>query len=169
MTALSTAMAAEEAGEVRTYGADVDHLWRRAFKSGRVLVGGGILLAIFLASILTLPLTLRSGTRWYYDDQRDDLPRMHPSTAAVSEWFGTDQLGRSIFARCLMGGAASLAIGLAAAALSVALGVSIGLIAGYRGGWIDSLLMRIVDVLYGLPYILLVILLKIALEEPLAD
>src|SRR5437867_2748683 len=51
--------------------------------------------------------------------------------------------------------------------VSVALGVTVGLLAGYRGGWIDSLLMRTVDVLYGLPYILLVILLKIALERPL--
>ena len=169
MTALSTAMAAEEAGEVRTYGADVDHLWTRALRSGRVIVGGGILLAIFLASVLTLPLTMRPGTRWFYDDQRQDLSRLAPSTAAVSEWFGTDNLGRSIFARCLMGGAASLAIGLAAAALSVVLGVGVGLIAGYRGGWLDSLLMRIVDILYGLPYILLVILLKIALEARLAD
>lgn len=66
-----------------------------------------------------------------------------------------------------MGGVISLSIGLAAAAISVALGVSVGLLAGYRGGWVDSLLMRIVDVLYGLPYILLVILFKIALERPL--
>ena len=82
--------------------------------------------------------------------------------------FGTDTLGRSILARSLFGGAISLAIGVAAAALSVFLGVTVGLVSGYRGGWIDSLLMRIVDVLYGLPYILLIILLKIALEQPLA-
>src|SRR5437588_1255112 len=58
-------------------------------------------------------------------------------------------------------------IGLAAAAISVALGVTIGLLAGYRGGWTDAFLMRTVDILYGLPYILLVILFKIALERPL--
>jgi len=61
----------------------------------------------------------------------------------------------------------SLTIGCTAAAISVALGVTIGLIAGYRGGWIDAVLMRTVDVLYGLPYILLVILFKIAFEHPL--
>ena len=49
------------------------------------------------------------------------------------------------------------------------MGVSVGLLAGYRGGWIDSVLMRTVDVLYGLPYILLVILFKIAFEGPLAS
>ena len=53
------------------------------------------------------------------------------------------------------------------AAVSVLLGVLVGVVAGYQGGWVDSLLMRIVDVLYGLPYILMVILLKIALEHPL--
>jgi oligopeptide transport system permease protein len=48
------------------------------------------------------------------------------------------------------------------------LGVTVGLFAGYRGGWVDSVLMRIVDILYGLPYILLIILFKIALEQPLS-
>jgi ABC-type dipeptide/oligopeptide/nickel transport system permease subunit len=47
------------------------------------------------------------------------------------------------------------------------LGVGVGIIAGYRGGWVDSLLMRVVDILYALPYILLVILFKIAMEDPL--
>ena len=58
----------------------------------------------------------------------------------------------------------SLGIGVAAAAISIVLGVAVGLFAGYRGGWVDALLMRIVDILYGLPYILLIILFKIALE-----
>ena len=147
----------------------VDHLWRRVLRSGRVLVGGGLLLGVLVLSVATLPLTARQGTRWYFDDQRQDLSRHPPSSAAISEWFGTDSLGRSILGRCLLGGAASLCIGVASAALSVSLGVTIGLIAGYRGGWVDSLLMRIVDVLYGLPYILLVILLKIAFEQPLAN
>jgi oligopeptide transport system permease protein len=58
----------------------------------------------------------------------------------------------------------SLAIGVAAACISVVLGVSVGLVSGYRGGWVDAVLMRLVDVLYGLPYILMVVLLKVALE-----
>jgi oligopeptide transport system permease protein len=66
-----------------------------------------------------------------------------------------------------MGGTISLAVGAAAAAISVALGVAVGLLAGYRGGWIDSALMRFVDIMYGLPYVLLVILFKIAFEQPL--
>jgi len=88
-----------------------------------------------------------------------------PSTAHP---LGTDDLGRSVLVRLLYGGAISLAIGLAAAAISVVIGVSWGSVAGYCGGRVDAMMMRIVDVLYGLPYILLVILLKVALEEPLA-
>jgi oligopeptide transport system permease protein len=168
-TPISPTRAAEEADEIRPQAkVRPDHLWRRVLRSGRVTVSGGLLLLILLLSVITLIWTMHPGTRWYYDDQRQDLVRMMPNTAAVSEWFGTDQLGRSMLARCLMGGAASLAIGIIAAALSVFLGVTVGLISGYRGGWIDSVLMRCVDVLYGLPYLLLVILLKIALEQPLA-
>jgi oligopeptide transport system permease protein len=166
MTALSTAMAAEEAGEVRLQ-AGVDHVWRRVARSPRVIFGGGFLFIVLLLSLTTLVVTARPGSRWYFDDQRPDLSRHPPSASTMTEWFGTDSLGRSILSRCLMGGAASLIIGIAAAALSVALGVTVGLIAGYRGGWIDSVLMRFVDILYGLPYILLVILLKIGLERPL--
>jgi oligopeptide transport system permease protein len=167
VTAISPTLAAEQAVEVRP-AAEVDHLWRRVLRSGRVLIGGGLLLLVLVLSVITLPLTIRQGTRWYYDDQQQDLSRLAPRAAAISEWFGTDSLGRSILARSLLGGAASLCIGVAAAALSVFLGVTVGLFAGYRGGWIDSVLMRIVDILYGLPYILLVILVKIAFEQPLA-
>jgi oligopeptide transport system permease protein len=109
---------------------------------------------------------VREGTRWFFDDQRGDLPRRAPSSH-VTEWFGTDSLGRSILSRCLLGGAASLSIGIASAIISVALGVTVGLLAGYHGGWVDSVLMRTVDILYGLPYILLVILMKIGFEAPL--
>jgi oligopeptide transport system permease protein len=137
-------------------------------RSGRVVIGGGLLLLTLLACVLSLPATLNSGSRWYFDDQRQDAARKPPTLSSLSNVFGTDTLGRSMLSRCLLGGAASLSIGIASAALSVFLGVSMGLVAGYRGGWVDSVLMRIVDVLYGLPYILMVILLKIAIEKPLA-
>ena len=112
MTAISPTLAAEQAVEVRP-AAEVDHLWKRVLRSGRVLIGGGILLLILLLSVITLPLTVRQGTRWYYDDQRQDFNRLPPRAVAVSEWFGTDSLGRSILARSLLGGASSLCIGVA--------------------------------------------------------
>ncbi len=79
--------------------------------------------------------------------------------------FGRDSLGRSMTSRCLLGGAISLGIGLAAAFLSLVIGVTWGATAGYFGGRVDSIMMRIVDVLYGLPYILLVVLIDIAIKD----
>ena len=158
-----------------------DSLTHRALHSGRVLIGGGVVLLILLASIVTLPWTLNDKSGLFYDRQTP-ASRFHPSFAMtgaerdaaqklnldpVVGMFGYDNLGRSMLARCLMGGTISLAIGVAAAAISITLGVSVGLLAGYRGGWVDSALMRLVDILYGLPYILLVILFKIAFEPML--
>jgi ABC-type dipeptide/oligopeptide/nickel transport system permease subunit len=144
-----------------------DHLWRRALRNGRVVSGGAVLLLVFVCCAATLPWTARSQSSFYYDQQNPDAALKAPALHPFDRIFGTDVLGHSLLGRCLMGGVISLSIGLAAAAISVALGVSVGLLAGYRGGWIDSLLMRSVDILYGLPYILLVILFKIALERPL--
>src|SRR2546423_8511735 len=103
MTSITTAFPAEEAAEVRPV-VDTDHLFRRVLRSGRVLLGGGILLVIMLVGFATLIVTTRPGTRWYFDDQRQDLSRHVPTAAAVSEWFGTDPLGRSMLARCLTAG-----------------------------------------------------------------
>jgi len=77
---------------------------------------------------------------------------------------GTDQLGRDFFTRCLAGGGISLGIGISAAFISVFIGTIYGSIAGYAGGRTDAVMMRIVDILYGLPYILLVVLLAVGLD-----
>ena len=146
-----------------------DTLGRRLWANARIRGGGGVLLAVVLVCLLTLPFT--TGTRWplYYDQQHNEAGSAnHPPTLSV-DWmaFGTTKLGQPMLGRCLLGGVLSLAIGFVAAAISVLLGVTVGLFAGYRGGWVDAVLMRSVDILYGLPYVLMVILLKIALESPL--
>ncbi len=82
--------------------------------------------------------------------------------AAPSFILGSDNLGRSLAIRLLTGGGISLAIGICAALISVGIGTIYGAVAAYMGGKVDSLMMRIVDVLYGLPYILLVVLLAVA-------
>jgi oligopeptide transport system permease protein len=138
-------------------------------RSPRVRIGGGALLLIMAACVLSLPWTTDTKTVMYYDRQDRTRSELPPEISPAWMALGTDKLGHSLLARCLIGGAISLTIGLAAAAISVVLGVGVGLLAGYRGGWVDGLLMRCVDILYGLPYILLVILLKIALEDPLRE
>jgi oligopeptide transport system permease protein len=78
--------------------------------------------------------------------------------------FGTDQLGRDLFARCIVGGAISISVGVAAAFIAVLLGTLWGTIAGFCGGKTDAAMMRVVDVLYGLPAIMLVVLITVAVS-----
>jgi ABC-type dipeptide/oligopeptide/nickel transport system permease subunit len=142
---------------------------KEILRSPRVRIGGGTLLLILLACLCTLPWTTNSSGVLYYDHQDRTRSELPPSVSPAWMALGTDKLGHGLLARCLIGGAISLTVGVAAASVSVLLGVSVGLVAGYRGGWVDGMLMRTVDILYGLPYILLVILLKIALEDPMRD
>jgi oligopeptide transport system permease protein len=78
-----------------------------------------------------------------------------------SHWFGTDRLGRDLFARTLAGTRVSIAIGLAASVISLLVGVSYGAIAGYIGGRTDHLMMRLIEILSGLPLIFFVIFLTV--------
>lgn len=80
-------------------------------------------------------------------------------------WFGTDNLGRDIFVRVWMGARISLIIGLAAAAIDVVIGVLWGSIAGVVGGRVDNFMMRVADVLTAVPYLLVVILLLVVMEQ----
>jgi len=99
-----------------------------------------------------------------------DAMALAPSEEVISatrpHWppsaLGTDLLGRSLFVRLLAGGGVSLTIGICAALLSVGIGTLYGALAAYAGGKTDAVMMRIVDILYGLPYILLVVLLAVA-------
>ena len=121
-------------------------------------VGAVLLILIAVPCFVLLPLSLQ-----HYDQHRiaEGMALQAPS---LSEPMGTDLFGRSLFWRCLLGGAISLGIGGCAALLAVGIGVTWGATAGYIGGRVDSFMMRIVDVLYGLPYILLVVLMNIALK-----
>jgi len=142
-------------------------IWSLAFRNSRARVAGLVLLAVVLLCFGTLPWTL-TGEPARYESPVAGMVRAGPSSGSIEGWFGYDHLGRSMLIRCLMGGTISLCVGLAAATISVILGVVVGIVAGYRRGWVDAILMRTVDVLYGLPYILLVILFKIAFEDRLA-
>jgi oligopeptide transport system permease protein len=80
---------------------------------------------------------------------------------STGHFFGTDTLGRDLFVRTLYGGRISLTIGIVATAVSLVIGVTYGSVAGYVGGRVDALMMRIVDILYALPFMFFVILLMV--------
>ncbi len=140
-------------------------------------------LVIALPCFMTLPVSLDLYQRQYQingvNNERppslsgyEASPRTNPPLeelrmSSFQESFfpmGTDTLERNLFWRVLLGGAISLGIGLAAALISVTIGVAYGATSGLLGGRVDTVMMRIVDVLYGLPYILLVVLVNIALQ-----
>ncbi len=125
--------------------------WRR-LKKNKLAVFGAIVLIIIVAASIFVPIF----SSYSYDQINLDKSSEPPS---LEHWFGTDQLGRDILVRSLIGGRISLMVGVIATAVSFVIGVTYGAISGYFGGYIDELMMRIVDVIYSLPYLFLVIVL----------
>lgn len=124
----------------------------------RVAVVGGLLLVVMALACVLLPSLLGldpSATR----------PALRNLPPSARHWFGTDALGRDLLARVLVGGRTSLLVGLASTAVSVLVGVSYGAVAGFYGGKLDDAMMRLVDFMYGLPYMFLVILIMLLFSE----
>ena len=95
-----------------------------------------------------------------------ELKNMAPSP---SFWFGSDELGRDVFTRVWMGGRISLFVGICAAVIDLIIGVAWGAVAGIYGGIIEETMMRLTDVLHGIPYLLTVILLMVLLGPGLSS
>lgn len=132
--------------------------WRRLLKN-KLAVFGMIVLAIMVVLVSIGPVILRwlTGITPDYIPADGNLIKSFPPS--LEHPMGTDEQGRDIFARVLQGGRISLAVGVISTIVSLAVGVSYGAIAGYLGGKIDNVMMRIVDIIYAVPYILIVIVL----------
>lgn len=126
--------------------------WRRLRKN-RLAVAGAIVLLILGLLCAFGPLFAQS-----YQEQNLDLGATPPS---ADHWLGTDTLGRDLFARILYGGRISILVGLVATFVALAIGVVYGAVAGFFGGKIDSVMMRLVDIMYALPFTIFVILLMV--------
>jgi oligopeptide transport system permease protein len=134
--------------------------WRR-LRRNRAAVAAGVFLAVMSALTLAAPWLPGLADPTLQDLKLGAVP---PSLAHL---FGTDELGRDMLARVVYGGRISMLVGLVGTFVSLLIGVTWGAVAGYAGGRTDDVMMRVVDVLYALPYIFLVILLLVLFSKSL--
>ena len=132
-------------------------LWNDAYRrliQNKAAMVGGMILVFFILCAIFAPLI----APYSYSYQDLDLGASKPSWEHL---LGTDVMGRDLLSRILYGARISLMVGFVATGVALVIGVSWGIIAGYFGGRVDSIMMRIVDVLYGLPFIIFIILLMV--------
>ena len=137
--------------------------WRDAWlrlRRNRLAVISGVFVLVLAFACIALPPFLEYG----YADQ--NLARGATSPSA-EHLLGTDELGRDLLARVLFGGRISLMVGFVASLVALFIGVTYGAIAGYAGGRTDAFLMRVVDILYALPFTIFVILIMVFLKDPM--
>ena len=126
---------------------------RRLIQNRAAMIGGITILVLIILAIFAPWIAPYS-----YSYQNLDIGASPPSAEHL---LGTDVLGRDLLSRLLYGARISLLVGFVATGVALVIGVSWGIVAGYFGGRIDSIMMRIVDVLYGLPFIIFIILLMV--------
>lgn len=111
--------------------------------------------ALFIIAIAIAAIVVPEVSRTSYSDQDYEVVKQGPSWSHI---MGTDQLGRDIFTRLIFGARISLTVGIVVQLVITIVGVPIGILAGYAGGKTDTLIMRVVDVLYAMPNLLFVII-----------
>ncbi|MDD7944663.1 ABC transporter permease [Microbacterium sp. NE2HP2] len=152
---------ASSASEPATAPAATEHgrtpAWRLLLSNPTTVVSGAGLFAIVLLSVL-------SGWIAPFGINDIDVSRaLQPP--GPDHWFGTDELGRDVLSRVLVAGSTSLTIAVVAVLFALVLGLAIGAVAGYRGGWVDAALMRVVDVMFAFPVLLLALAI-VAIFQP---
>lgn len=132
--------------------------WRRLLKN-KLAVFGLIVMAVMIIAVAIGPAIIRwtTGFTADYIPSEGNLIKSFPPS--LQHPMGTDEAGRDMLARVLQGGRISLMVGVISTIVSLLVGVSYGAIAGYLGGKVDNIMMRIVDIIYAIPYILIVIVL----------
>jgi peptide/nickel transport system permease protein len=137
--------------------------WRQTLSivlSNRLAAIGLVVLLVLVVVAVFAPLIAPFGVNEQNLGDRFSSPN-------GTYWFGTDNLGRDVFSRVVVGSRVSLQVALVAVGLSLVVGTAVGLLAGYRGGATDSVLMRVMDVLFAFPVILLAIAIVAVLQPSL--
>jgi oligopeptide transport system permease protein len=137
--------------------------WRRLRKNTMAVASGGVILLLGLACLVGPTLLFAAAG---YDAQTQNLAQ-GPQPPSWEHPFGTDFYGRDLLVRVLVGGRVSLSVGLLAALLAATIGTVYGAVSSYAGGLVDTAMMRVVDILYALPYMFLVIILVTILGKSL--
>ena len=135
--------------------------WQRLLKN-KLAVFGMFVLAGMVIAVIIGPAIIRWTTGFTADYIPSDVGNgelVNSFPPSWQHWMGTDEAGRDLLARVLQGGRISLMVGIISTIVSLIVGVSYGATAGYLGGKIDNVMMRFVDILYSIPYILVVIVL----------
>jgi oligopeptide transport system permease protein len=135
--------------------------WRRLKKNKVAMLSMLTLIIIGLACVFVPMLS-----KMNFKEQAIEFANQGPSKA---HWFGMDELGRDVFIRIWVGGRVSILIGLVGALVSLIVGAIYGGVSGYFGGVVDDIMMRIVEVIVGIPYMIIVILVSISLGKGLAS
>jgi peptide/nickel transport system permease protein len=131
----------------------------RHFRKNRLAIAGlTVMIVLYVLTLLT-PLIAP-----YPPAEMGQIPSPDAMGPSIQHWFGVDKFGRDILSRVLYGSRISLSIGFIAVAISITLGTLVGALAGFYGGWVDSLLMRLTDVMLSFPRLVLLIVV-IALFE----
>lgn len=137
--------------------------WRQTLKvllTNKLAAAGLVVLVVLVVAAVFAPWIAPFGVNEQNLADRFSSPN-------GTYWFGTDNLGRDVFSRVVVGSRVSLQVAIVAVGLSLVAGTAIGLVAGYRGGWLDSVLMRLMDVLFSFPVILLAIAIVAVLQPSL--
>lgn len=142
---------------------DGTSLWRDAC---RRLLRNRMALAGLVFFLLMAVLSFLAPALSPYTYEATDLA-YGPRGPSVAHWFGTDTLGRDLLTRCLYGGRVSIGVGFLATLVSLVIGVLYGAASGFFGGKVDAFMMRLIDILYALPFTVFVILLMVAFGQDL--
>lgn len=134
-------------------------LWQDAW--ARLLLNRAAVTAMILLTLIALLVVAAPWLSPWEFDAIDWDNISTPPSLENGHWFGTDSVGRDLFVRTLHGGRMSLMVGIIATLVSLLIGTTWGATAGYLGGRIDGLMMRIVDILYAMPFMFFVILLMV--------